>query len=611
MPNPEAALLTGSFAEGGGPRLRRCGPHDADVRRLVASGPLSVAFQPIVELERGELWAYEALGRIGPVSSDLAPICASPATLLDAAHDAGCLVALDRRWRQLAIDAMAREPGEAAKPRCFLNIDPRVADDPGFAPGFTRARILAAGLDPSQFVLELTEVHSDNAVLLERALEHYVAQGFLVALDDVGAGAQSLERVLRLKPSILKLDRSLLHGIDRDGARRRLVGALVELGRDLGARVVAEGIETREELVAAVHAGVHFAQGWFLGRPDARLLAPSAAAREAIAEAKRPRRTVHLGAVAPPMLELVDRLAATSDLEPALRIVSDSTAVLLGTKRVSLRLLDASRERLLVAARTGDSVHDDAATGFVRGEGLVGRVIEENAPLRLGDAMGDPRFASKPGIRAPIGSFLGAPLRDATGCFGVLATTAEERDAFDEHDEQLLRFLAGIVAPHLQARRLERLARTDALTGLLNRHALADAIPDDVDAALPLSIALVDLDRFKLVNDRHGHSTGDAVLRAVARELLTSVRTDDRVLRLGGEEFLLVLPRAGLAAACALGERVRERVRATVHAGDTPVTISAGVAHRREGESRDALLARADAALYRAKAAGRDRVFVG
>ncbi len=612
MPNPDAALLLGSFAEGASPRLRRCGPHDADVRRLVATGPLSVAFQPIVELDRGELWAYEALGRIGPVSSDLAPLCVSPATLLDAAHDAGCLVALDRRWRQLAIDAMAREPG---KTRCFLNIDPRVADDPGFAPGFTRSRILAAGLDPSQFVLELTEVHGENAVLLERALEHYVAQGFLVALDDVGAGAQSLERVLRLKPSILKLDRSLLHGIDRDGARRRLVGALVELGRDLGARVVAEGIETREELIAAVRAGVHFAQGWFLGRPNAHLLGPSPAAREAILEAQRPRRTASPAAFSPPMLELVDRLAMTSELEPALQLVTDGTAVLLGTKRVSLRLLDASRERLLVAARTGDSVHDDAATGFVRGEGLVGRVIESNAPLRVGDAMGDPRFADKPGIRAPIGSFLGAPLRDASGCFGVLATTAEEREAFDERDEQLLRFLAGVVAPHLQARRLERLARTDALTGLLNRHALADAVPDALpgaaDAAHPLSIVLVDLDHFKLVNDRHGHSTGDEVLRAVARELLTSVRTDDRVLRLGGEEVLLVLPRAGLEAACALGDRARERVRGTVRAGDAPVTFSAGVAHRREGESRDALLARADAALYRAKAAGRDRIFVG
>jgi diguanylate cyclase (GGDEF)-like protein len=173
-----------------------------------------------------------------------------------------------------------------------------------------------------------------------------------------------------------------------------------------------------------------------------------------------------------------------------------------------------------------------------------------------------------------------------------------------------MRLLAGVVAPHLQARRLARLAQTDSLTGLLNRHALENAIPEGAFTQRTLSIALVDLDHFKLVNDRHGHAVGDEALRAVAQELTSAVRTDDRVLRLGGEEFLLALPGASLQAATKLAEGARLRVRDGVRVGDGTVTISVGVAERRPGEPRDVLLARADAALYRAKAQGRDRVVV-
>lgn len=574
------------------------------VRRLVSSGPLAVAFQPIVDLATGALWAHEALGRIGPVPSELATICESPATLLDAAHRAGCLTTLDRRWRQLAIDAVALDPRTTL---CFLNIDPRIAEEPDFAPGFTHGRITAAGLHPSRFVLELTEAHGEKTDLIERAVEHYLAQGFLVALDDVGSGAQSLERVLRLAPPLLKLDRSLIQGLDHDRARRHLVAALVELARDIDARVVAEGIETREELIAVVRSGAHFAQGWFLGRPTPRPGDPLPDARRVIEEARRPHRSPLVSATTQPLLDLVDGLASSIDLASALQLVTDCTASALRTERVSLRLLDASREGLLVAARTGPSLHDDPGTRFVRGEGLVGEVMATNRPLRLRSVADDPRFVEKPGSRAAIGSFLGAPLRDDQGCFGVLSTTTPQTNAFDEDDERVLRLICGVVAPHLQVRRLARLAQIDPLTGLLNRRALDAAIPDRSGAA-SLSVALIDIDHFKSINDQHGHAAGDDALRALARELTAAIRTDDHLLRLGGEEFLLVLPNASLEDVRLVAEELRKRVRQLVRVAGEPLTISIGVTARVEGEARDLLLARADAALYRAKALGRDRV---
>lgn len=167
-----------------------------------------------------------------------------------------------------------------------------------------------------------------------------------------------------------------------------------------------------------------------------------------------------------------------------------------------------------------------------------------------------------------------------------------------------------------QARRLHRLASTDELTGLANRRALSaaaeNALAQSRRDGSPLAMLMVDVDHFKRINDTHGHAFGDEVLRHLARVLAKGLRDQDRLGRLGGEEFLAVLPSTSLADA----RRVAERMRAAVAAapltgpnGPVVVTVSVGVAGG-EDASAASLIARADAALYRAKHAGRNAVAV-
>jgi diguanylate cyclase (GGDEF)-like protein len=172
---------------------------------------------------------------------------------------------------------------------------------------------------------------------------------------------------------------------------------------------------------------------------------------------------------------------------------------------------------------------------------------------------------------------------------------------------------------HLANQRLRLLARTDELTSLLNRRGLRAALLREFRRAEryggELSLIAFDVDRFKQVNDRHGHAVGDRVLQAVARALEGALRQVDVVGRSGGEEFLVVTPETPLADALAVAERLRlEVARAGIRAGElsVQVTISAGVASLRSARagSPDELLAVADAALYRAKALGRNRVEV-
>jgi diguanylate cyclase (GGDEF)-like protein len=164
-------------------------------------------------------------------------------------------------------------------------------------------------------------------------------------------------------------------------------------------------------------------------------------------------------------------------------------------------------------------------------------------------------------------------------------------------------------------RRIEELAELDELTGSFNRRCIMRMLDDEIARArrgkMPCSIALIDLDWFKRINDTYGHPTGDEVLRTFAITVFANIRNIDRFGRYGGEEFLLVLPDTPSDVAARIIDRLRAIVADLDWSGFSPgmqVTMSAGVATLRPDETPDSFLARTDSALYAAKAEGRNRV---
>jgi diguanylate cyclase (GGDEF)-like protein len=164
-------------------------------------------------------------------------------------------------------------------------------------------------------------------------------------------------------------------------------------------------------------------------------------------------------------------------------------------------------------------------------------------------------------------------------------------------------------------KRIEELAELDELTGSFNRRCIMRMLDDEIARAqrihAPCSIALIDLDWFKRVNDAYGHPTGDEVLRTFAITVFANIRNIDRFGRYGGEEFLLVLPDTPNDAAARILDRLRAIIADLDWSAFSPgmrVTISAGVATLRPDESEDTFLARADGALYAAKGRGRNRI---
>ena len=197
---------------------------------------------------------------------------------------------------------------------------------------------------------------------------------------------------------------------------------------------------------------------------------------------------------------------------------------------------------------------------------------------------------------------------DAFGLFGVIQDVTDQVEA-----EAILKEARD--SAERAAEQARWLAETDVLTGLANRRRIVKQLVDAIAAAEAgagtLSVALFDIDHFKSVNDRFGHAVGDRVLRRVAQAAASALRGSDMIGRYGGEEFVLILPDAGPDIAMRIAERVRAAVEASVGAEDEPlVTVSLGVAAFVPGLSVDAILDRADRALYVAKDNGRNRLML-
>ena len=229
-----------------------------------------VAFQPIVELPSGRLYEYECLSRPempmlpqSITSIVMAAISTGRAVELD-----GFLVAtiLERVGR---LEAAARLAGREAR-RFAINLTPTSLLHPVFEASLLAAQVRAFGIEPHQITIECTEQQEVSDVApLQRQVKALRRLGFGFAVDDAGAGYASFTLIAALRPSIIKIDREIVHGIGRDDAKQALVQAFVSFGHRIGARLLAEGIERGTDLTTLTDLGVDLGQGYLLGRPAA------------------------------------------------------------------------------------------------------------------------------------------------------------------------------------------------------------------------------------------------------------------------------------------------------------------------------------------------------
>ncbi len=315
------------------------------------------------------------------------------------------------------------------------------------------------------------------------------------------------------------------------------------------------------------------------------------------------------------LFELTKRLNSGLSLNELLSAVPQAATELSGAATASLMMLDKSGRYLMCRAATG-LTRREQEIAFRLGEGVAGWVAEHGAPALLRHPTADRRFKRVPNQKTSIASLLSVPLADKRGVIGALSVSSPKAGAFTETEQEALMFLATSVVKDIENAQLYRASITDPLTGAFNRQYLCQRLGLEMDRSRryedAFSVVVFDVDHFKRLNDTHGHAAGDRVLQELVRLIKAELRDVDDLIRCGGEEFLVLLPKTGLKGAT----EVAERIRATVEAASFPyegkrlrVTLSLGVTTLgAANETEDVLLKRADALLYKAKSSGRNRV---
>ena len=311
----------------------------------------------------------------------------------------------------------------------------------------------------------------------------------------------------------------------------------------------------------------------------------------------------------------------TSDVDTVLDAILEHASLIMRANECSVMLVDAFDQHLNIRATKGLNQDDYEYTPIKLGEGICGWVADNGKPLIVSDVencpldlkVNDHIYGGQPLIVMPL------KIGDRTiGVLSVGGRASGER--FTLEDQNVLGMFSAQAAVMIENfnlyERLEQLAVTDGLSGLYVHRYFQEKMAEEVGRARryvrSVSVAMIDVDRFKKVNDEWGHRAGDLVLREVAKIIKDEARAQDIVARYGGEEFAIIMPETGQEGALMAADRICRTVeqnRFRVCNTFIPITVSGGVStYPNDGENCETLLEVADRAMYRAKESGCNRV---
>ena len=481
------------------------------LKKMLEQRSIEVLYQPIVSLKSGDILGFEALSR-GPGETALE----SPTIMFKDAERFRCLLELETLCHDKAVYNAANHLGQRY---LFINTSPAILSTGNYHKGLSKGLRRLYGINFSNVVLELTERNGiEDYQQFREVLLYYRRLGFMIAIDDAGAGYSSLQAIAELQPEFVKIDMSLVQGVDRNPTKKALLETFVDFSYKIGARIIGEGIETEEELVTLAAMGCDYGQGFLLARPGSLKQEIQPHIREKILLSSR---NGHQFQSEPSKIADIamfnNCIAPDMPVEEVIEIFNNNKSIngiVICQEDIPKGLI--MRDRLF--ARLGSRYGYDL---FIR------RSVEDlmdRRPLIL------PWFTALEEAARQVAERLDQGITD------YIVVTREQRYFGVVSTAKMLDTMA----------KLQIVQAKDAnpLTGLPGNRCITRTISDALRSSRDISVLYFDLDNFKAFNDYYGFAQGDRALTMLSQLLVETLKSwgnsDDLVGHIGGDDFVII-----------------------------------------------------------------------
>lgn len=484
-----------------------------DLDRIIDEKQIRTVFQAIVSLRDGTVVGHEALSRITCETG-----IANVDQLFAIAGESDRLWDLEQLCRTTALRSAFHGGADENARKLFLNVNPNIMHDEKFRHGFTKEYLKQYGILPDNIIFEITERNAVEDISGFRGtIDHYKEQNYHIAVDDAGAGFSGLNLISDVHPHYVKLDMQLIRDIDRDSMKYALVKSMVELSRMANIQLIAEGVETGDELATLINLGVQYAQGYFIQRPQSEILVPVPEVLSRIIELNRRRNHVYGNQVGNIYIENI--CTPTETITPQAK-VDEVFSKLKG---------------------------DPFAFGFcvVENDTVVGVVTKAHLVLQLSGLYGYSLNQHRKISALMDSNFMAV---DGQTPINVVSNAAMSRQPDKLYDFIVVtkggKYLGTVTIKDLLQKTTEieviNAKGQNPLTGLPGNIAIERKMQQMIQSDQAYSAVYFDIDNFKAYNDVYGFENGDKIICLLADILVANLPQNQFVGHVGGDDFVVI-----------------------------------------------------------------------
>jgi EAL domain-containing protein (putative c-di-GMP-specific phosphodiesterase class I)/GGDEF domain-containing protein len=481
---------------------------------IINNKKIKTVFQPIVSLRDGSIYGHEALSRITCESE-----IKNPDMLFSAAVKYNCIWQLELLCRTKALEAAFLFMIPPYNKKLFINVNPSTMHDETFRRGFTKEFLKQYNIDPQSIIFEITEKDVITDIdSFKYTISYYKSQDYSIAIDDAGSGYSGLNLISDVNPHFIKLDMKLIRGISKDRLKFSLVKGMVEFSKASNISIIAEGIETYEELETIINLGVQYGQGYYFQTPEAEIKDINQSVLKSIIEINSRKNHISIGATSNIYIQNLSKTTHVVPSDEKVGVVyedivrnEDSQGLCVVENDEPVGIVTKEKIALKLSGNYGYSLYKNRCiSGIMDKEFLK---VEYDTPINVVSNLAMERSNDKLYdliVVTENGKYIGTvTIKD------LLQKTTELEVSAAKHQNPL----SGLPGNILIEQNLNQL--------LLNRS--------------EYSIAYLDIDNFKAYNDVYGFERGDKVINLLSDILKKNINNFHFVGHIGGDDFIVMV----------------------------------------------------------------------